>query len=172
MGSACPAFSSTVTVITVGQAAGQTGGDPTPAVLVSNGDNGVQVKCSVSPPQAGFFDVSLSVKKADATGGEASFTLLGEGLVDPMSDPGFYGTGQLHGSVSTTAFGEYGGSGCSINYNTPIASGQDGPPVGVGRIWGHMSCPGLFAPDMTTMTLESFWCDAEADFIFEDCSAE
>ena len=70
------------------------------------------------------------------------------------------------------ATGFYVGSGCTIAYmyrGHPVPGPADA--VAPGRIWGHLECPALVA------TLQgadggraSAECEAEADFLFENCA--
>jgi hypothetical protein len=137
----------------------------------STGTDVFSVTCTVHPVGAGF-DVSLSLSDQGPQGGAVAITSpSGAGDVDA--------SGGSH--ISATFTGAHGviahGRNCTI---TPTYQGQpvsQSPSVYAGtgaasaRIWGHVSCP------MAVLTMEGGApdaagspCDAEADFLFENCS--
>jgi hypothetical protein len=159
----CSAFASQAAVLTVGQAAVQTGGDPMPPVRITSGAQGVELTCSVRP-MGSSFSVTLGVHQANVTGmGQVNFAV--SGVVDPANG----GTGITADISNPSSFGDYSSKSCTINFITPTAGAPIGPPVAGGRIWAHLSCPAAQNPDMTTSTGAPATCDAEADFIFENC---
>ena len=65
--------------------------------------------------------------------------------------------------------------GCTITYEYDpfgttggVAGDQPvptSPPIAAGRIWGHIKCPNAVSTSTPGVA-----CDAEADFLFEQCS--
>lgn len=131
----------------------------------STGNDVFGVTCTVHAVGAGF-DVSLSLSDQGPEGGTVAITSrAGAGEVTASGGSGITATFR-------TARGEVArGSNCTI---TPTYQGQQvpvNPSVFAGKIWGHVSCPAATltaeggAPDAAGGP-----CDAEADFLFENCS--
>ncbi len=131
----------------------------------STGSDVFSVTCSVHAVGAGF-DVLLSLSDQGPQGGSVSITSP-SGAGDVSASGG--------SSITATFTGAHGiiahGRNCTI---TPTYQGQpvsQNPSVFAGKIWGHVSCPAAVltmeggAPDAAGSP-----CDAEADFLFENCS--
>jgi hypothetical protein len=67
----------------------------------------------------------------------------------------------------------YSASDCTLTYTYDHNPVPDSSPVAPGRIWAHVSCVDAMAmssvllPDGGTVPQT---CDAEADFLFENCA--
>jgi hypothetical protein len=131
----------------------------------STGTDVFSVTCNVHAVGAGF-DVALSLVDQGPQGGTVT-----------ISSPAGAGDVTASGgsSVSATFATAQGviahGRNCTI---APTYQGQpvsQNPSVFAGKIWGHVSCPAAVvtmeggAPDAAGSQ-----CDAEADFLFENCS--
>lgn len=139
-------------------------------------DDNVTVACTVHP-QGGGFDISLSAITDGPNAGSLSITSPpGRGAVTSMPSSGFsasfVGAGGL---IYREQAGASDPTGCTITYAYD-ASGSIGgvagdtpvpvtPPVAAGRIWGHIKCPNAVATAEPGTV-----CDAEADFMFEQCT--
>lgn len=139
-------------------------GEPTlgkPATVLA-GDkqagNLVSVQCMVLPAGNGFA-VSLSIVEAGASGG--SVTINSSGGEGPVTSSGGQGiTGKFENASGVV----YEGSNdCTIAFTYLGQPVPDAPPVAAGRIWGHISCPSA------VNSADGDTCDAEADFLFEEC---
>jgi hypothetical protein len=131
----------------------------------SSGNDVFSVTCTVHAVGAGF-DVLLSLADQGPQGGSVSITSpSGAGDVSASGASSITATfTSAHGVIAR-------GRNCSI---TPTYQGQpvsQNPSVFAGKIWGHVSCPAA------TLTMEGGApdaagspCDAEADFLFENCS--
>jgi hypothetical protein len=130
----------------------------------STGSDVFSVTCTVHAVGAGF-DVSLSLSDQGPQGGTVTISSpSGAGGVTASGGSGISAT-------FTSAQGVVAhGRNCTI---TPTYQGQpvsQNPSVFVGKIWGHVSCPNAVltmeggAPDAAGSQ-----CDAEADFLFENC---
>jgi hypothetical protein len=162
--SACN-VSSQQTALSIGTA---TGTDPT---RVSDGEqqNGaatVHVTCSVTPSGGGF-DIKLVVEQEGLNGGSLTITSPpGKGAVSQQGGMGVTGVFQ------SDANGSYSETDCTIayTYGYPPAPVPVDTPISAGRIWGHLSCPKANLAGVGTLPDGgSQFCDAEADFIFENC---
>jgi len=131
----------------------------------STGTDVFSVTCTVHAVGGGF-DVSLSLSDQGPQGGTVSITSpSGAGDVSASG-------GSAISATFTSARGLIArGRNCTI---TPTYQGQpvsQNPSVFAGKIWGHVSCPAAVltmeagAPDAAGSQ-----CDAEADFLFENCS--
>jgi hypothetical protein len=131
----------------------------------SSGSDVYSVTCTVHAVGAGF-DVLLSLSDQGPQGGTVSITSP-SGAGDVSASGG--------SSISATFTSAHGliarGRNCTI---TPTYQGMpvsQNPSVFAGKIWGHVSCPAAVltmeagAPDAAGSQ-----CDAEADFLFENCS--
>jgi hypothetical protein len=143
---------------------------PKPTTVADRATQGgapVHVTCSVSP-FAGGFHVQASATVEGLNGG--TLTIIGD--VDASG-----GTG-LSANFNNASNGMFSalasGGGCTVSY-----TGLDPPPtmpaVAAGRIWGHISCPFATKSDQLvdnpdgSATKIPRTCDAEADFLFENC---
>ena len=148
----CP-IGSAMPWVTVGQ---PTTGKPA-TVQTGNGD--VTLTCSVRAVGKGY-DVSASVTVAGSQGG--SFTLASPAGMGAVTISGGQGIQASFGSTSAAA--TYQESDCVLSFTYEGSPIPDSPSVFPGRIWGHLSCPA--AQTATSATP----CDAEADFLFEQCA--
>jgi hypothetical protein len=131
----------------------------------SSGSDVFSVTCSVHAVGAGF-DVSLSLSDQGPEGGSVTITSH-PGAGDVMASGG--------SDISATFAGARGevarSSGCTI---TPTYQGQPvsvNPSVFAGKIWGHVSCPdAMLTSEAGAPDAAGARCDAEADFLFENCS--
>jgi hypothetical protein len=146
------------------------GGQDTPNTQSDNSNESgstVSVACTVSASGAGF-DVDLVVSQGGLQGGSVTITSPpGTGAVT-MSG----GTG-ITGVFESESYGKYRETDCTIafTYNGQPITSQ--PPIAAGRIWGHLSCPTAQISGQTVMVdggTQMVQCDAEADFLFEQCS--
>jgi hypothetical protein len=127
----------------------------------------VHVNCTVSPSGDGF-DVQASA----AIDGPLAATLTVTGHVNQQGGQGLTGV-----FANTRAGGTFHGNrNCTVTY-TSVAGDPAPlkPSVADGYIWGHISCPNATAseqsvanPDGGGPTLRM--CDAEADFLFDNCN--
>ena len=67
------------------------------------------------------------------------------------------------GGTFTRSDGTYTQSTCSLAFTYQGSAVPAAPPIAAGRIWGHLSCPAAQVSGGTGQ------CDAEADFLFEQC---
>ena len=147
----CP-LGSAMPWLTVGEA---TTGKP---MTVLSGNDGVTMTCSVRASGNGY-DVSASVTATGRQGG--SFTLVSPPGTGAVTVSGGQGIQASFGSTAASA--TYQQSACVVSFTYLGSPVPDSPSVFPGRIWGHLSCPSATtAPNTTT-------CDAEADFLFEEC---
>jgi hypothetical protein len=133
-------------------------GSTYPTTLTS-GNAGSNVQCTVSPSGDGF---SLSLSATSYTG-----TLVVTGTASNAS-PGQSGGSMLTGTFESTMNGAYAGTNCTLTYT--FRSGANdavpaNPPIAPGQIFGHIDCPAAQLNGDPTTT-----CDAEADFLFQNCS--
>jgi hypothetical protein len=95
--------------------------------------------------------------------GTGSMSLTVIGVVDPTAGA----TTDVLGELSTNNGDEYISGTCSVTFSPPGAGASPpSPPVAAGRIWAHLSCP---AAQPAIVGTGPAICDAEADFIFENC---
>jgi hypothetical protein len=138
-----------------------------PASPCPTGCGAVHVTCSVVPA-GNAFHVQASATVEGTNGGTVSIA----GDVDASGGTGlssnFNNALPFNGTFSATA----SGGGCTVSYTAdppPIM-----PAVAAGRIWGHISCPFATSdrlvdnPDGSATRIPRT-CDAEADFLFENC---
>jgi hypothetical protein len=138
-------------------------------VTVLDGDSSrgspVNVACTVAPAGGGF-DVSLNVTVGGAGGSSLTITTQpGQGAVTLQGASGVT-------AVFKNASAAYRETDCTIAFTYVGGPVPDTLPVAAGRIWGHVSCPAAqndqqaMGPDGGLLDLH---CDAEADFLFEQC---
>lgn len=94
-----------------------------------------------------------------STGISASF--VGLGSIVYREEAGSTVNGQTDPGCTITYVYDPGGSVGGVGGDKAV---PDNPPIAAGRIWGHIKCP-----NTTTMSMQGAVCDAEADFIFEQC---
>jgi hypothetical protein len=127
----------------------------------------VTVSCTVHSDSGGF-DIDLNVE------------LVGQGSMHVYSTASGAVTSSgamgINGDFSKSVGGSgetYSASDCTLTYVYMRAAVPDSSPVASGRIWGHVSCidaqtnSNVLLPDGGTAPQT---CDAEADFLFENCS--
>ena len=153
----CPLAGVAASWLDIGQ---PTAGKPT--TVQDGGGNGtgnVSVSCTVYPSGSGF-DIYLKAAQLGAQGASITISsVVGQGAVTTSG-----GTGISATFTSYSNGGPYQSSNCTITF---IYQGQAvpvSPPVAAGRIWGHVSCP---AAGLSGQPGKQ--CDAEADFLFEQC---
>lgn len=132
-----------------------------------SGSSTVHVSCSVTTAGNGF-DVSLNATLEGLQGGSLTITSPpGQGAI---SDSG--GSG-ITGVFQSASAGVYRESDCTISFMYNGTDVPDAPPIAAGRIWGHISCPTAKLNGETTTGADGgaadVTCDAEADFLFEQC---
>lgn len=132
----------------------------------STGSDVFGVTCSVRAVGAGF-DVSLTLSDQGPQGGSVTIaSRAGAGDVTAS------GGSHITATFASTLGGEIArGSDCTI---TPTYQGQPvpmSPSVFAGRIWGHVSCPkAVLTSEAGAPDAAGAPCDAEADFLFENCA--
>jgi hypothetical protein len=173
-GAMCSAYQSLQEWVQIGTA---TGGHPN---TVNDGGQdrnaNVSVDCTVHP-QGNGFDIQLTAIEQGPEGGSLTITSpSGQGTVTTMTSSGvsasFVGKGGINFSENVSSTDT---KGCTITYvydpggsvggeagDTPVPVA---PPIAAGRIWGHIHCPSVTEADQVGVV-----CDAEADFIFEQCN--
>jgi hypothetical protein len=167
-GSACAAYPSLKEWLQIGQAvAGH------PNTVQDGGQDrnaNVSVSCTVHPQGSGF-DVELSAVEAGPQGGSLTITSpQGQGIVTTATSSGISASFVVPGGMVFRAQG-----GCTITYQYDPGGSVGGvagdspvptnPPITAGRIWGHIKCPNATATAQSMLV-----CDAEADFMFEQCT--
>ncbi len=161
----CAGYPTDTTLMQVGMA-----GDPnaspkaTPPTRVSTGAQHVAIACSVHQ-EGDSFAVSLQIAQGNV-GTTGATTLTVSGMVSATT-----GGANLTSDVSNTNSGDFHSTACTITFDTSKGAGAlpDGPPVAPGRIWAHLSCPADTNMSVTTASGGPGICDAEVDFIFENC---
>jgi len=146
------------------------GGQETPDTQADGSNESgakVSVQCTVSASGSGF-DIDLVVSQGGLMGGSVTITSPGgTGAVTMAGGSG------ITGVFESQTQGRYRETDCTIAFtyqDKPITSQ---PPVAAGRIWGHISCPTAVVSGQTVDVdggTQSVQCDAEADFLFEQCS--
>jgi hypothetical protein len=163
----CPAYPSAHTIMAVGQPGMPNSTPPTQPSRVTTGAQTVEISCSVHP-QGSSFAISLQITQGNVAGnGSSSLTVTG------TVDPSIGGTNVTGDVFTSSNVGDFSSTACLITFDTPMAGASPaGAPVAGGRIWAHLSCPAVqdqavMVQSGTIMTPAT--CDAEADFIFENC---
>jgi hypothetical protein len=121
----------------------------------------VTITCSVTSSGMGFA-LQLSVVQTGPMGG--SLTVQGT-----VTETG----GTVSGNFQSPLTGQYSQSDCTFTptfLGGPIPLAKGDMPVAGGRIWGHVSCPVAQDPYMNQSNGMPIICDAEADFLLENCS--
>jgi hypothetical protein len=171
-GSKCSTFSSLKTFLQIGTATArhpdtvQDGGSDRNAT--------VSVSCTVHP-QGNGFDIQLSAIENGPNGGSLTIeSPSGQGAVTTMTSTGITATFATQGGVYREQAGTSDPTGCTITYEYDPSGSVGGiagdmpvptsPPIAAGRIWGHIKCP-----KTEYQSQPGVFCDAEADFIFEQC---
>jgi hypothetical protein len=160
----CREFAQQTTLIQVGVA---TGTQPT-TVPDGGSQAGAQVtvSCTVHPDSGGY-DIDLSAELVGQ--GAISVHSTGSGTVTASGGMGLTATfaKSLGGSGHS-----YTASDCTLTYMYNRGPVPNMMPIASGRIWAHVSC--LDAQAMTDNVIDGGTvpevCDAEADFLFENCS--
>jgi len=126
----------------------------------SNGAGNVAVACKVTPSGNGF-DIDLNVDQSGTQGASMTITSpAGQGAV-AMSG---VTTGISATFTSYSNGGPYQSNNCTLTFLYQGGPVPVSPPVAAGRIWGHVSCPVAQLGGQPGKQ-----CDAEADFLFEQC---
>jgi hypothetical protein len=132
-------------------------------------------------PQGSGFDIELTATENGPNGGTLTISSAqGQGAVTPMTSTGVSASFVGQGGI---VFREQAGAmvggkmdpGCTITYQydpTGSVGGLAGdqpvptqPPIAAGRIWGHIKCTNALSQAQPNVI-----CDAESDFIFEQCN--
>jgi hypothetical protein len=128
----------------------------------------VSVSCTVATSGNGF-DIDLNATQEGLSGGSLTISSpSGTGAVTQSGGSGITGVFQ------SGQYGTYRETDCTISFSYNSGMVPDQPPIAGGRIWAHISCPTATQSGKTTNApdggTESVTCDAEADFLFEQCS--
>jgi hypothetical protein len=158
-------FAQQTTLIEVGVAVGMK-----PDTVQNGGSQAggqVTVDCSVHPDSGGY-DIDLSVELVGQ--GAMHVTSTGSGAVTSSGATGITATfSKSFGSSGQS----YSASDCTLTYKYMRNPVPDSTPVAPGRIWAHVSCLDAMAMS-SVITMDGGTvpqtCDAEADFLFENCS--
>jgi len=145
------------------------GGDGTPVTQADKSDQAgasVLVACTVAASGNGF-DIDLNVTQEGTNGGSVTITSpSGMGAVTQSGGSG------ISGVFQSSSLGVYRETDCTIAF-TYNGMQVNQTPLAAGRIWGHISCPTAQISGQTVMIdggTQNVQCDAEADFLFEQCS--
>jgi hypothetical protein len=158
----CNEHSST-SIVQIGQAvAGK------PSTVNTGGSEGagtVTLSCNVSAVNSGF-DIQLQAEQAGTGGGVITITSpLGQGTVSPTATS----VSGITGNFNNPQVGHYLDSNCTLTYTYNGAPVPTMPPVAGGRIWGHLDCPNAVLQGQTGTGGSAIVCDAQVDFLFENC---
>ncbi len=135
----------------------------------TTGSQPVNVLCSVA---AGFDFAAQAVvgpNPSDAT------QLNGSIVISGTADATSTATTDIQATISSLPNGgQYSESDCSLS---PVFHGgtiPTSPPIALGRIWSHLSCPKMASTDGKSVKInglvQTSMCHLEADFLFENCS--
>jgi hypothetical protein len=173
-GSACTSYPSLTEWLRIGTA---TAGHPnTVQDGMQSGGASVSLNCAVHP-QGNGFDIQLTAIENGPNGGSLTISSpQGQGTVTMKPSSGVSATfAGMGGIVFREQAGTNDPTGCTITYEydpTGSTGGVAGdqpvptsPPIAAGRIWGHIKCP-----NAVLQTTPAVACDAEADFMFEQCT--
>jgi hypothetical protein len=131
--------------------------------------NLVKVSCTVATSGNGF-DIALSATEEGIDGASVVITSpVGKGAVTQSGGSG------ITGGFQSGTYGSYQETDCTIAFTYSGAVVPNMPPIAAGRIWGHLSCPQAQQLGMTTRNPDGgaavpVQCDAEADFLFQECA--
>jgi hypothetical protein len=161
---AFPGLCSNVSSTSTFFAAGQTNSSTLPTT-VTDGEDSVTINCSVSPNNGGY-DINVSASLPGAQGGV--FNVYGHTNAGG-SNTGLSGTFYGPGGQFTAK------NNCTLTYmyeNDPIAANQQ---ISAGEIFAHISCPDAIDQGGEQVLTgdggsSEETCDAEADFLFENCT--
>jgi hypothetical protein len=161
MGGTCNVTAAT-TIMTIGATNGPSNKPSTVSggtVVCTTRPSGVTITCSVVATGSGFDVDLLALQSGAMAGGIRIYSTPGQGAVTPTG-------GTVTAQWQNPMVGNYSESDCTFSpmYDQmPLPAGA-GPAVAGGRIWGHVSCPRVTGLPMMSV------CDAEADFLFENCA--
>lgn len=170
-GSLCSTAPSLQTTVRIGTA---TSGHPNTVQDGGNDRNGnVSVNCTVHPQGSGF-SVQAQAVEMGPNGG----SLTVDGTVTAMTSTGvsgtFVGPGGTYREQAGAMVNGMADPGCTVTYDYDSGGSVGGvggdapvpvsPPIAAGRIWGHIKCPSA-----QYQSMPGVYCNAEADFIFEQC---
>jgi hypothetical protein len=124
----------------------------------------VNLTCSVVSDGAGF-DISLSAEALGMGGGILTIVSSGQGTVSPSAT-----SVVVSGNFNSPLVGHYIQQNCTLTFAYDGAPVPTSPPVAGGRIWAHISCPLAVLQGQTGSAGMPIACDAEADFLFENCA--
>jgi hypothetical protein len=133
------------------------------------GGNAVSVVCTVATSGNGF-DVALSATEEGTAGGTVVITSpTGQGAVTASGGSG------ITGVFASGANGDYRDTDCTIAFTYAGGTVPNDPPIAAGRIWGHISCPQATTTGKSVNNPDGgaplpVTCDAEADFLFQECA--
>jgi hypothetical protein len=160
----CVGYPTNAPLMQVGQPGVPTDNPPIQPTRVSTGTQSVTIACSVHQ-EGDSFAINLRIAQGNVSSTGAT-TLTITGMVNAST-----GGTNLTGDVSNTIAGNYSSSACTVSFGTPGAGASpQGPSVAAGRIWAHLSCPAVQSSAVTTQSGAPSTCDAEADFVFENCA--
>jgi hypothetical protein len=125
----------------------------------------VSVSCTVHPDNGGY-DLDLFVELHN----QGAMQLNSTSPVMSSGGQGIIGsfTRDVGGAGQT-----YNSNNCTISFQYMMEPVPNSMPIAGGRIWGHVSCPDAMGNSMflTDGGSASDVCDAEADFLFENCGS-
>jgi hypothetical protein len=122
-------------------------------IPTADGNDQVHVACTVSGG-GGSFSVNLNAS-LDTVNTGGSLVITGNNI----SAQGGQG---LTATFNSQSGGGYRATGCTLTPPNPgVPNG--GAFIAPGRVWAHISCPMATRPDTGST------CDAEADFLFQNC---
>lgn len=119
----------------------------------------LSLSCKVDPSGGGF-NVQLSAE-IDGRDGISSVSVAGMVTTE--------GGHNIQGTLTSATGGSFTASNCSISFTYNGNPVPVMPPIAAGRIWGHLDCPEAMAPATPVMDGGPATCDAQADFLFENC---
>lgn len=172
-GSACSSYPSLERWLQIG-----TPTSPNPGTVQDGGSDrnaNVSVNCTVHPQGSGF-DIELTAIENGPMGGSLTISSpQGMGSVTTNTSSGISATFVGQGGIAyREQVGANDATGCTITYQYDSGGSVGGvagdakvpvnPPIAGGRIWGHIKCPKAVSTAMPSVV-----CDAEADFLFEQC---
>jgi hypothetical protein len=172
-GTMCSTFPSLKTSLQIGTAI--SGHPNTVQDGGSDRNANVNVSCTVHPQGSGF-DIELTAIENGPQGGSLTISSpQGQGIVTTMTSSGISASFVSQGGVYREQAGTSDTTGCTITYLYDSGGSVGGvagdekvptdPPIAAGRIWGHIKCP-----KAEYQSQPGVFCDAEADFTFEQCN--